>query len=600
LNKNLSNGKSGFKVITMKKNYFEIYDKIVSDVLKNSAPPPFKKENVKKKLIAAFKEEFLKRETISFQIFIDKEFNNDSEIEELCRLIMSDYPKLRLSAKAGTIEWLNKLLETGRFYDMLSEKHRKINFDNYITTLIRETTSYRPNVFEYLGDYKRMKIIRLNRLILEAIYPNNTPEFVNFFYSAKVSYYMGPYAKEAFRDVFVEDIEKRYFLDYRVADMALYFEGVFDLMQIDYNKIMELQGHGYNEYPSAFSRHIFHRAVLDIPLLIVGETGTGKELCARAIHLISARRKEQFEEINCAAIPDTLLESEVFGHEKGAASNLNFQKKGPFELADKGTVFLDEIGKMSLNLQAKILKAVEEKKIKRLGSQTSEDINVRFIAAVQPKDIEENHILPDLLYRLGYPDVIKMPTLNERIDELGKRLLDISLKRTIKKIGSINPELKIDSALIDALKNHTYKGNFRELEGIYRMAIINAKAEATNEKHWPMKYDDFCAGKYVKEISSKNIHGLIQAKDRQDQKTEDSVDSIEKVPLRSIVEYAEKKASEIIEKRVKKIVQEGKNIKDVLMSEGVSEREYQNILGKITRNMGKGIKELKKQHARQK
>lgn len=579
----------------MKKNYLEIYDKIISDVLESSGPPPFNKNDVKRKIIKAIKEEFLKRETISFQVFIDREFNNDLEVKNLCLIIKNDYPRLSPNVPIGTTKWLNKFLEIGRFYDALNDKHRKTRFDDYIKELIKETSLYRRNVFEYLGEYKQMKIIRLNRLLLESIYPDITPKFIDYFYSAKVGHYLGSYAKEAFRDVFIEDIEKRYFLDYRVADMALQFEGISDLMQIDYLKMIGQRG--YSNVFTKFSQHLFHRAAMDIPLLIVGETGTGKELCARAIHMISKRRQAPFVEINCAAIPENLLESELFGVIKSYPGFHNKEElQGKIEQADNGIIFLDEIGKMSKDLQAKILKVVEERKVSKLGSYEIKEVKSRFLAAVQPKDIIDDRILPDLIYRLGYPDVITMPTLNKRIDELGEKLLYISLRRTIQKIGLINPVLKIDPALIDALINHTYNGNFRELEGIYRMAIINAKAEATHQNHWSMKYDDFLAGKYVTQISNKNIHGLNQVfvKDLHDQKIMTSDDFIEKVPLKSIVEYAEKKASEIIEKRVTKLVQEGRNIKDVLMSEGVSEKEYQNILGKIKRYMGKGINELKK------
>lgn len=579
----------------MTKNYYELYDKIISNVLTNMAPPPFDKKKVKEQLVAEFKKEFLGRQTISFQAFADREFNSDLEVKNLCQSIKRDYPRLSPTISTGKTAWLNKFLEVGRFYDALKDKHRKIRFDDYIKTLIKQTSLYRSNVFEYLGEYKQMKIIRLNRLLLEAIYPDITPKFIDYFYSAKVSYYFGPYAKEAFRDVFIEDIEKRYFLDYRVADMALQFEGISDLMQIDYLKIIGQPG--YSNVFTKFSQHLFHRAVMDIPLLIVGETGTGKELCARAIYLISRRRQAPFIEINCAAIPETLLESELFGVIANYPGFHNPEPlQGKIEQADNGIIFLDEIGKMPKNLQAKILKVVEERNVSKLGSNEIKKVNIRFIAAIQPKDIIEDKILPDLKYRLGYPDIITMPTLNERINELGEKLLDISLNRTIKKIGAINPNLKIDPALIDKLKNRTYEGNFRELEGIYRMAIINAKAEATPEKHWPMKYNDFCAGMYVKQISEKDIRGLKQAfANEKNTKNIQIAEALDKnIPLKSIVEYAEEEASKIIEEKVMKIVAEGRNIKDVLMSEGVSEKEYQNILGKIKRYMGRGINDMKK------
>jgi DNA-binding NtrC family response regulator len=581
-----------------KQNLTVDYNELIRSVLESSLPPPFDKKDVKKKITAALKEKFLERETESFQVFDDKEFNNDAEVEKLCRLIKNDYPRLSLSITTGTVKWLNKLLEIGHLYETVREKHGEIKFDNNIKKLIQETSVYRPNVFEYLGNYKRMKIIRLNRLLIEAIYPENAPKFIDHFYRAKICDYMGPYAREAFRDVFIDDIEKRYFLDYRVADMALQHEGIFDLMLIDYKRMIEL--YGYRKYPSDFSRQIYHRANLDVPLIIVGETGTGKELCARAIHLMSKRRSAPFIEINCAAIPENLLEAELFGVIENYPGLHNTQPlMGKIEQAEEGIIFLDELGKMQKNLQAKILKVVDEKKVSRLGGETTMDINIRFIAAIQPKDIIDDRILPDLKYRLGYPDIINMPTLNKRIKDLGEELLYDSLKRTISKTGAINPELKIDSTLVNALVNHTYEGNFRELEAIYRMAIINAKTEATPHKHWPIKYDDFCAGTYVKQITEKNIPGLNQAfvKDQLAEEIKHLDDSIEKIPLKSIVAYAEKNASDIIEKRVFEIVKEGRNIKDVLISEGVSIKEYQNILGKIKRYMGKGINDLKRMHA---
>lgn len=591
------------------KNYYELYDEIIRNILAIFATPcdkegdghkppveiKFDKKMVKEKLIEEFKKEFLVRHTISFQSFNDREFNNDQEVEELCRTIKNEYPLLSPSIPLSGTEWLNKFLQIGCFYDNLKAKHTRIEFDKYTEQLIQETSLYRRNYFEYLGEYKQMKIIRLNRLLLEAVYPKITPKFMDYFYSAKVSYYMGPYAKEAFRDVFFDDIEKRYFLDYRVADIALQHEGIYDLMQIDYKKL--IGQHAYSKEFSKFSQHIYHRAVVDIPLLLVGETGTGKELCARAIHLISKRRQAPFVEINCTAIPETLLESELFGVIKDYPGfHRNMELKGKILAANGGTVFLDEIGKMPKNLQAKILKVIEDKNVSKLGSDEVKKIDIRFIAAVQPKDIKEDSILPDLKYRLGYPDIVIMPTLKERMNELGETLLNISLNRTIKKMGTVNPDLKIDPALIDKLKSRTYEGNFRELEGIYRMAILDAKAEATPSRHWSIKYDDFCNGMYVKKISAKNIRYFDAAyiKDKPIQDIPVTEGLFEQVPLKSIVEYAEKEASKIIKEKVKNIVADGRNIKDVLISEGVSEKEYQNILGKIKRYTGKGINEIKK------
>lgn len=366
-------------------------------------------------------------------------------------------------------------------------------------------------------------------------------------------------------------------------------------MLIDYNKMVEL--YGYAKLPSEFSRQIYHRAKLEEPLLIIGETGTGKELCARAIHLICKRRGAPFIEINCAAIPENLLEAELFGV---IANYPGFHNPDPLigkiEQAGEGIIFLDELGKMQKNLQAKILKVVEEKKVSSIGSQDIMDVNIRFIAAVQPKDIIDERILPDLLYRLGYPDTVNMPTLKERINELGEQLLYISLKRTIGKMGLTNPKLKIDPTLVNALKNRTYKGNFRELESIYRMAILNAKAEAISMTHWQTKYDDFQKGVYLKKITLRHVHDLNkdQIENYSDQKLTTSVDIEEKIPLKLLIEYADKKAAEIIENRILQELREGRNIKKILISEGVPKDKYQNTYNKLVRRTGKCVNELKK------
>ena len=160
--------------------------------------------------------------------------------------------------------------------------------------------------------------------------------------------------------------------------------------------------------------------VTDARILISGANGTGKELVARALHNISLRAKNNFIEVNCAAIPSELIESELFGHEKGAFTSAIKQRKGNFELADNGTLFLDEIGDMSLSAQAKVLRALQENKITRVGGEKDIQVNVRVIAATNKnlkEEIEKGRFREDLYHRLSVI-VIKVPELKERLDDI--------------------------------------------------------------------------------------------------------------------------------------------------------------------------------------
>ncbi|MCB0282357.1 MAG: sigma-54-dependent Fis family transcriptional regulator [Calditrichaeota bacterium] len=207
----------------------------------------------------------------------------------------------------------------------------------------------------------------------------------------------------------------------------------------------------------------------DAAVLIRGESGTGKELVAKAVHSESDRKNEEMISINCAALPETLLESELFGYEKGAFTGANQQKKGLFELADNSTLFLDEIGDLSLNLQAKLLRVLQNKEIVRLGGQHSIKINVRLITATHrnlEKMIEEQLFRSDLYYRINlFP--INLPPLRERKEDIPE-LIAHFLSAYPDKIMS--PAVKLE------LMEYNYPGNVRELENlIARGAIVSEK-----------------------------------------------------------------------------------------------------------------------------
>lgn len=210
-------------------------------------------------------------------------------------------------------------------------------------------------------------------------------------------------------------------------------------------------------------------ASTDTTVLLLGESGTGKELFARASHALSPRKDNPFVTINCAAIPNELLENELFGSEKGAFTGAVARKLGKFELANKGTIFLDEIGDLGLNLQAKILRVLQEKSFERLGGTIPITVDVRIIAASN-KDllslVKENRFREDLYYRLSvFP--ITIPPLRERKEDIVS-LVDY----TLKKLGAVK---KISPAAIENLKDYYWPGNIRELENTIERANIIAK-----------------------------------------------------------------------------------------------------------------------------
>jgi formate hydrogenlyase transcriptional activator len=217
-------------------------------------------------------------------------------------------------------------------------------------------------------------------------------------------------------------------------------------------------------------------APTDSTVLLHGETGTGKELVARAIHNLSSRRHRAFVGVNCAAIPSGLLESELFGHEKGAFTGALMQRKGRFELADGGSLFLDEIGDISLELQPKLLRAVQEQEFERLGSSKAIQVNVRIIAATH-RDlgamIREEEFREDLFYRLNvFP--IEIPPLRERREDIPLLVNYFASKlssRMGKRITSISRQA------MEMLTNCPWKGNVRELANFIERAVIFTRGE---------------------------------------------------------------------------------------------------------------------------
>ena len=206
-------------------------------------------------------------------------------------------------------------------------------------------------------------------------------------------------------------------------------------------------------------------------VLLLGETGTGKELIARAIHNSSPRRQSTFVKINCAAIPSALVESELFGHEKGAFTGAYAQKRGRFEVADRGTLFLDEVGDIALELQPKLLRAIQEQEFERLGSNRTIHVDVRLIAATHQnlkEAIRENRFREDLFYRLNvFP--IEIPPLRERREDI-PLLVHYFVSRLSREMGK--PIRRIPRDAMDALLNAPWPGNVRELENFIERTVL--------------------------------------------------------------------------------------------------------------------------------
>lgn len=215
-------------------------------------------------------------------------------------------------------------------------------------------------------------------------------------------------------------------------------------------------------------------------VLITGENGTGKELVARQLHELSPRRYGPFVEVNCAAIPAELIESQLFGHEKGSFTSAIKQKKGDFELATGGTLFLDEIGDMSLAAQAKVLRALQENKIVRVGGEKEIPVDVRILAATNKdlrKMIDENTFREDLYHRLSVI-VIHVPPLRERKDDIP--LLVSSFVETIAaNMGQAVP--KFTDEAFEELKNYQWTGNIRELHNIVERLVILCGSTITKD-----------------------------------------------------------------------------------------------------------------------
>jgi two-component system NtrC family response regulator len=228
-------------------------------------------------------------------------------------------------------------------------------------------------------------------------------------------------------------------------------------------------------------------AVTDTTVLLLGETGTGKEVFAQAIHYESPRKQKPFVALNCSGFSPELLESELFGYKAGAFTGANKDKKGLLEEANGGTLFLDEIGEMNLDLQAKLLRVLENQSFIKVGSTTTSQVNVRILAATN-RDLKEQadtgHFRLDLYYRLSV-FVINLPPLRERKADIGL-LAEYYLKEFAKKVN--RPTLKMDEKLLATFAKHNWKGNVRELKNVIERLVILNDSEIIGTSQLPSEF----------------------------------------------------------------------------------------------------------------
>jgi len=243
-------------------------------------------------------------------------------------------------------------------------------------------------------------------------------------------------------------------------------------------------------------------------VLISGETGTGKELTANALHYLSVRKDKPFIKVNCAAIPETLLESELFGYEKGAFTGAVTSKPGKFELAQGGTIFLDEIGEISQSVQVKLLRVLQEREFERLGGIKTIKIDVRIIAATNRellKMVENNQFREDLYYRLNVVP-IEMPPLRERKEDIPE-LIDFFLEESAYISG--RPPKSFTKAAIKKLIEFNWSGNIRQLENVVERCVVITQGDIIDVNYLPMNIVNSSVYKGTNNIELGNLDDIV-------------------------------------------------------------------------------------------
>lgn len=405
--------------------------------------------------------------------------------------------------------------------------------------------------------------------------------------------------KEAFDNYLIDEFKESENIELLLS-LAFNFEEADDVVWI-------------NERMKAFGmtdvlKRIYLKAQYDIPLLILGESGTGKESMARIIHKLGNRRGEPFVPINCAAIPENLIESELFGHKKGAFTGADQDMTGLIAAANGGTLFLDELGRASKPLQHKLLRYLQDGTFYRIGDRKESHSDVRIIAASQREKLSD--VEPDLLFRLNSPAPISLSPLRDKLYYIEPHMIvENLLERVTKRLKIGKKVYHSDSTLVnifsggglskskegkislnqkcyELIMSYNWPGNYRELESVLCAALINAQSENRDE----LKPSDFPILKF--DIDEMLKH--FQSPERMIRKNF----TYEDIALKDIISHAEKISekvkAEIVEQKMTEIVNSGKKVKAVLLDQGLPETQYSSFTTQIKKLTGKSIRQFYK------
>jgi transcriptional regulator with GAF, ATPase, and Fis domain len=331
--------------------------------------------------------------------------------------------------------------------------------------------------FGYLFNYYRLQRIKRNNLQLEKLVNQKTNELKNS--RDKIAKQYKSLVEAQKQLVEKEKLEKSY-KEIEILKNRLSIENIY--LKEKQTKVFEVESIiGKSKVIQQIRKQIIEVADTDATVLVTGKTGSGKNLVVEAIHALSLRKDRTLISVNCAAIPEGLIESELFGHEKGAFTGANERRIGKFEIANGSTIFLDEIGDMDINLQSKILTVLQEKKITRIGGNKSINVDVRVIAATNyflEDMVKKGKFRSDLYYRINVFQIY-IPPLSERMEDveiLTKFLVDKYSRSMNKKITGIT------KSALKKLNNYNFPGNIRELENIIQRSLIICRTKVITDE----------------------------------------------------------------------------------------------------------------------
>lgn len=433
-------------------------------------------------------------------------FNHQKRTEE----IQSKIAKLSLDNADNMVVWSNKAGELIYFNKALSS-----------------TLGYTPEELKNIKIYQLYKDLNHSKwithwnevktqqnLLMETQYLHKNGDIIPV--EASINYFQ--FHNQEFNCGIIRNLTKNIEKEQELAVAYQELRTIKEQFELEniYLKEEIRQDHDFNEIISKSNNYakvltqIQQVAITDATVLITGETGTGKELLVRALHRISGRSKKPLIKINCAVLPPNLIESELFGHEKGAFTGAIQKKMGRFELADQGTIFLDEIGELPLDLQAKLLRVLQEGEFERVGGTKTIQVNTRVIAATNrnlPEQVRKEKFREDLFYRLNVFPIHNIP-LRERREDI-PLLINFFMRKYGDQVGK--KFLKVNNNFLESLQKYDFPGNIRELENFIERAVIISTPPELQLEDWADKYSNQSNSKRFKTFAQMQYDHILNA-----------------------------------------------------------------------------------------